>query len=385
MNTLAPEFSARPTDHSQIDLWKLHEDVCFGRAGGKVIWQPRILAWYDDKIFFKQPLPEKYQGLSRADIYRSLGCSDRLYYFNECFESTEDPRVTVQRIDHGGGRFEVVWHTPVGDQRFEGINTPYSRWHEPIKWPIADERDMKIATWRRRHMNWRFNQATYDRLCKQYAGLGAPTMFICRTSIQQLFVEDMNVEPAIMALYDYPEVCEAYFEALEVCHARMIEVINACPIKIINYGDNIHASVTTPDLFRKYIQPIYQRRTEQLHKAGKFVHSHFDGNVKPLLPLMKDCGLDGIEAITPLPQGDVTLEETKASLGDELFLLDGIPAVYFDTTYPEQVLVECAKRCIELFAPKLVLGISDEISATGDIERVRLVGRIVDDYNASLR
>jgi len=32
--------------------------------------------------------------------------------------------------------------------------------------------------------------------------------------------------------------------------------------------------------------------------------------------------------------------------------------------------------------PKLILGISDEMSSRGDIERIRLVGRVVDDYNA---
>lgn len=380
MSTATP----RPTDHSQLDLWKLHEDVCYGRAGGKIIWQPRILAWYDDKIFFKQPLPAKYQGMSRAEIYRSLGCSDRLYYFNACFEAHEDPRVECQIKTETDGTVTTTFHTPVGDQQIIGKRTPFSPWPEPIKWPIADEQDMKIATWRRQHTTWSFNTQTYQRLCQEYAGLGAPTMFICRTSIQQLFVEDMNVEPAIMALYDYPDVCEAYFEALEECHLRMVDVINACPINLINYGDNIHSSVTTPDLFKQHILKRYQVRTEKLHKAGKWVCSHFDGNVKPLLPIMKDCGLDGIEAITPLPQGDVTLEETKQALGDQLFLLDGIPAVYFDHTYSQQVLADCVKKCLDLFAPKLVLGISDEISSTGDIERVRLVGQIVDDYNASL-
>ena len=37
-----------------------------------------------------------------------------------------------------------------------------------------------------------------------------------------------------------------------------------------------------------------------------------------------------------------------------------------------------------MFAPKLVLGISDEISSHGDLERIRLVGKIVDGYNAQL-
>jgi hypothetical protein len=65
-----------------------------------------------------------------------------------------------------------------------------------------------------------------------------------------------------------------------------------------------------------------------------------------------------------------------------MFLLDGIPAVYFDHTYSEQELLDCTRKCIDLFAPRLVLGISDEISSHGDIDRIRAVGRVVDEYNA---
>ena len=45
-------------------------------------------------------------------------------------------------------------------------------------------------------------------------------------------------------------------------------------------------------------------------------------------------------------------------------------------------LTECDHRIIDLFAPRLVLGISDELPSTGDIERIRLLARIVDEYNA---
>ena len=193
----------------------------------------------------------------------------------------------------------------------------------------------------------------------------------------------MGVEEAVFALHDYPAVCERYFEALAVTQERLIEVINASPIRYINFGDNVHARLCTPELFRKYMLPAYQRRCELLHRAGKFVHSHWDGDCGPLLPLARETGLDGIEAITPIPQGDVTLEEVKSALG-EMFLIDGIPAIYFDHTFSEQTLVDCAKRVIDLFAPNLILGASDEISSTGDIERVRLVTQVVDDYNASL-
>jgi hypothetical protein len=98
----------------------------------------------------------------------------------------------------------------------------------------------------------------------------------------------------------------------------------------------------------------------------------------------RETGLDGIEAITPVPQGDVTLEQIREGLGDRMFLMDGIPAILFDDTYPVEDLVEVTERLIERFAPRLVLGISDEISSTGDIERIRVVGEIVDRYNSGV-
>ena len=181
---------------------------------------------------------------------------------------------------------------------------------------------------------------------------------------------------------DWPEACEEYFAALNTSHERLIEVINASPVEIINFGENIHGGTLSPKLFLKYHLPACQRRCERLHAAGKFVHSHWVGDTRQILRYARQTGLDGIEAITPLPQGDVTLEEIKAGLGDEMFLLDGIPAVYFDTTFSVETLKDCTRRLIELFAPKLVLGISDEISSTGDIDRVKIVGEIVDEYNA---
>jgi hypothetical protein len=145
---------------------------------------------------------------------------------------------------------------------------------------------------------------------------------------------------------------------------------------------NLHCGTLPPEWFKQFILPSYQRRCEKLHTAGKFVHSHWDGDTKAFLPFAKETGLDGIEAITPQPQGDVTLEEIKYALGDDMFLLDGIPAILFDEIYDTRMLEEYANKIIELFAPKLVLGISDEISSTGDIERIRIVGNVVDKHNS---
>jgi hypothetical protein len=366
-----------------MDFTKLHREVIRGEAGGKVIWQPRIGCWVTDRRFRGEPLPDPYEGMSLPDIYRHLGCSNRIYDFNACYRGHEDERVEIRREDISDTDFRVVIDTPVGGQVAIYRHSPNNPWARPIKWPVSGPDEMKVALWREEHRTWSWDQVTYEKLCADWEGVGAPTAFLPRVTVQKLYLDEMGVEGGVMALYDYPDVCKAYFEALNACHERLIEVVNASPIEIINFGDNIHSGTLSVPFFKEYVLPAYQRRCELLHAAGKFVHSHWDGDCRPLLPYAKETGLDGIEAITPQPQGDVTLEETKEALGD-MFLIDGIPAIYFDETYSPEVMLECARRCIDLFAPNLILGISDEISSTGDIERIRMVGELVDEYNASL-
>ena len=119
-------------------------------------------------------------------------------------------------------------------------------------------------------------------------------------------------------------------------------------------------------------------RTAQLRAAGKYSFVHMDGSLKSLLPLMNQGGWDGIEAPTPAPQGDVTVEEIREALGDDTILLDGIPALFFLPSWPEADLYACAEKILALFKPsRLILGISDEPPPDADFERMARFGRWV--------
>jgi len=374
----------RPTDHANLDLAELHRSVIRGTSNGKIIWQPRIGCWISDKRFAGQPLPEPYEGMSPAEMFRHLKCSCRLYNpFNQCFQKIEDPRVTRTDEALSETDTQTTIETPVGKQTIVTRRHVTNRRLEHLKWEIASEEEMKVGVWRTENITWRFHQDKYDAFMPEWGDLGLPTMYIPRVTVQDLYLNTMGVEQAIFAIHDYPDTVEAYFAALNDCHDRLIDLVVESPFEIVNFGDNIHASTLPPELYETYVQPAYHRRCERLQAAGKFAHAHWDGDTGPLLPYAKQSMLDGIEAITPAPQGDVTLEQIKEGLGDDVFLIDGLPAIYFDEMFPVSVLQECTHRLIELFAPKLILGISDEISSTGDIERIRVVGEIVDEYNAS--
>jgi hypothetical protein len=61
-------------------------------------------------------------------------------------------------------------------------------------------------------------------------------------------------------------------------------------------------------------------------------------------------------------------------------LVDGIPATHFLPPFTRQEVEEFAHKVLDLFAPSLILGISDELPPGGDIEAVRMVSQMVRDY-----
>ena len=360
---------------------ELHRQVAFGQSNGKIIWQPRIGCWYTDKIFESTGLPEPYTGMDIFEVYYALGVSARLYQFNSCFKRIEHPKVKIAHNKLNETDSVTTIHTPVGRQIAvyrQSVNSPHLI---TLKWEVESLEELKVATWREENVTWEWDQTQFDYWMHKAGDLGAPTIYMPRMNIQCLYLEKMGIEKGVYALYEWPEQIKLFFMKLEENHDRLINLINHSPIDLINFGENVHAGTLSPNLFVKYHLPACQRRCEKLHAAGKFIYSHWDGDTRSLLSFLKESGLDGIEAITPQPQGDVTLEEVKDAFGEDLFLIDGLPAIYFDDLYSEEDLVECTHKIIDLFAPKLILGISDEISSSGDIERIRLVDYIVNEYN----
>ncbi len=360
-----------------MDDWERNERIFHRLPVSRVLWQPRIEHWYNVN---KQngTLPERYRESSLLDVFDDLGCSVRAYWaFNSCIRIEDDPRVTVESKS-GGDRDITITHTPVGD--LTAIHKRASLSHHPEKYPVVTPEDMRIMAWILEHRSVRFDETRYREACALVGRRTAPSIFISRINVMRLVIEFMGFENGLRALYEMPHDAERLIHVINETDDMLLDVICACPITIINFGDNVHQMLCPPPVFERYVLPEYCRRNDRLHRAGKKTYPHWDGDCRQLLPYVHDCGFDGYEAITPVPQGDVTLEEVRDAFGDDLILLDGIPCTDFLPSEPLDGLIERTRKCVEYFHPRLVLGISDELSPVGDIERVRLVSTIIAEY-----
>ncbi len=346
----------------------------------RVLWQPRIYYWYNGRTA-DGTMPEKYRGKSMLDIYDDLAASPRycpevlgISVFNMEVDDTvrvhsyeEDQNTITVRDTPVGSLHEVVRK---GERGSGGYHTEY-----PVKTP----EDMQVMKYILDHTRFSFDQAAFEKAEAAFGPRGVVQTYYPRSPYQRLLITYMGWQNTIYALNDHPAETEAFMAAIEQWDDGMYEVILKSSVQILNLGENIDAHIDSPGLYEKYFIPYYKKRVGQLHQAGKFCHIHMDGALKPLLPLLNEPGFDGIEAATPLPQGDVTLEQLKEAMGDTI-LLDGIPAILFLPQYSEQELIDFATRVLDLFAPNLILGISDELPPPADIEKVRLISDLVEDY-----
>jgi len=355
-----------------MSFYEMNLAVFRGEDPGGVLWQPRLEFWYRVNQI-RGTLPPEYQEASLLNVYDDCMASVR-YFTRPLKVRYHSVQIRQEWLDDK--RLAQYWETPVGTLRevrhYDEWNL--SGYRDEFKVKTAD--DLRVLEYIVQDEEWYWDQEQYEADLNKVGERGAPQFYFRRSPLQGLFIEHMGFEQTIYALHDDPECVEHYLEVAARADDALYELLCSSPVPILNFGENIDAHMDPPTIWNARLLPYYRERAAQLRDAGKYVHIHIDGSMKPLLPYLQHCPWHGIEAATPRPQGDVTIEELKEALGP-LVLLDGIPAVYFLPSYPVETLVACVKRLVEQFYPRLVLGISDEIPPDGDIGRVKMVGELV--------
>jgi hypothetical protein len=348
-----------------------------GKPVPHVLFQPRFEPWYHWHKIFNQ-MPAVYEGMSVRDLYDHLGVSMRyMHYYTGIPDPVSliyTPEVKIREHITEAESWRI-FETPYGELTQKSKKTIDQEWRE-VEHAAKSVADLKALRWLIRHIQYSFSVEKY-RVGEEFVGeRGIAQFWLPKSPYQALAQSWMKLEHLVLALADDPGEVEETMQVIDESYEPLYEQIcSASVAKIINLGENLHEALFSHRYFEKYYLPWYAKRIGQLKQAGIFSHLHLDGYFHSLLKYLKDLPFDGLEALTPVPQGDVTLEEMKAAIGDKV-LLDGIPAVLFMDTYTRDELMETTEKIIQLFAPRLVLGASDEVpEGTGQeaMERVRLV------------
>lgn len=345
-----------------------------------VLWQPRLETWIDYHRK-KGTLPKPFRGLDNLEIYDALRCSVR--YAASCgiikYYEPEEVEEFEEWLDEN--HHAKVIRIPEGELRtiHRVIRERGEVKNDRVKeFAVKTEKDLRVLIGLINRERFRADLEEFERAVRKVGHRAEPTIFLSGSGFTDLIKWWCGLANTFYLLYDHPKIVEEYLKACDLRDERLIEAALKLPCRIFNLGDHITNEFTPPPILERYLLPRWQRISKWLSQEGRFVHSHWDGNVRLLLPYLKKTGLHGVEALTPKPQGDIELEEIKEAVGERMVVLDLIPAIYFLPGYPLKEILEFTKKVIDMFAPRLILGVSDEISEVGQIEKIEAISEFID-------
>ena len=350
----------------------------------RVFFQPRIEPW----LWLAREenrLPEGFRDEDMRDIYRRLGMSMRYmhYYTGQPGPIERSLSDEVKVTDEQDGDIRRTRHDTPHGPLFQTHRRTIDRTWRQMDFPVKTPEDLPRLAWLVGQQQISFNPDKF-RAGSEYLGdLGEPQFFMPKSPYFAMAQAWMKYEDFIYALVDAPAAVEDCMRAIDEGYDRLYEEIIASGLtRILNLGENVAMAYLSPQYWEDYCIPWYEKRMGQLKKAGLFTHIHIDGYFRPLLPTLSSLPFDGIEALTPEPQGDVAIEEMHEAMGGKI-LLDGIPATHFLAHTPFEDLQRDVEKLVDLFHPGLVLGISDEIPQASDDEgarRLEWVAEFCRDY-----
>ncbi|MCX8116666.1 MAG: hypothetical protein N3G78_01875 [Desulfobacterota bacterium] len=191
-------------------------------------------------------------------------------------------------------------------------------------------------------------------------------------------------EPAafFLELYDHPKELRQLSEDMEPYFEQLIRIHALSPAEVVHFGANYDEMITYPPFFREHLLPTLQRCSEVLHRHGKFLLSHCDGENQGLLDLIRESGIDVAEAFCPHPMTKVTLSEARKAFQGKVTIFGGIPSIaLLESAMSDEAFENFMARLFEEIAPgdRFILSVSDTTPPDAKFERLLRIREMVNE------
>jgi len=387
--------------------WTLRERVTATLAGEKPDRPPfidRLEIWYETH-HRAGTLPEEFTGLSLTEVHQAVGFGQEKFISANGYRlqgveviSRFEGEVVYHEVDPVLNYFPQVWDlvpnerggvtvidfiTPVGtvSVQYEILDDMIARGMEGYlkKHLIQEEADYRTILYILERMEYVPQFEKFFEEDAKLGDMGFPVLYLQRIPFQQVLLEYLGEAPLFYALQDCPGRVKELLALVDEKFTASLHVLAECPALYVECPDNLHGLMTTPKLFAEYCLPYYQRYAEILHGQGKKFGSHTDGEVKPLLGLLAESGLDVCESFSPDPLTQCTFEEAWNAWREGPIIWGGIPSPILEERTREDEFRDYVERVLQTMGDgRIILGVGDMVMGNNSIERVRYIAERIE-------
>ena len=293
--------------------------------------------------------------------------------------ATHTPNVVTETrryVENGHARVRTTRHTPLGDLWEVSQPAGFTSWRLErfFKGPEDYKRLLFLVNDQR-------HEPAYEAFAEAERAFGHDAIFragIAGNPLHQIMVHWMGVETFAVEWAERRDEILTLYHAMVQQHRRIYPLVAQSPASHANYGGNEVPAMMGLERFEQYVVPLYNEAAEVLHRHGKLIGTHLDGNNRLWAKAVADSALDYIEAFTPAPDTDMTLAEALAAWPDKVLWINFPSSLHLA---PIEAIEEATRQLIRDAAPgnRLIIGITEDIPADRWQANMLAISRVIDD------
>ena len=384
--------------------------VLRGEIPRRLPFVTRLETWYTAHQR-SRTLPEKFHGLTLDEVHRAVGVG-RLKFsvpyryrlngveLRATFNGEELARLTDPVVENFPGLWDLVPTDRAGITRTELVTLagrlslthvlleegvfngtdPYLKEHL-----VKNEDDLRVVAYILERAEF---VPAFDKIKAEEAQIGADGLvvpLVQRIPFQQVLLEYLGEINLFYALHDSPGMVRRLLDLLDRQLLDALGRLAGLDVPYVEFPDNLHGLMTNPKLFREYCLPAYRKYSDLLHRQGKKAGSHTDGDIRTLLGLLADSGLDVCESVSPAPLTSLPFREVNRAWRGKPLLWGGLPTPILEEKTSEAEFQAYLDDLLAAIDQPLILGLVDLFLRHNSIDRVETIARRVEDLDLPAR
>jgi hypothetical protein len=272
---------------------------------------------------------------------------------------TPNVRVTRMRYEEAGRDLErTVYATPHGDLATLEQPAGFTSWRlEHLFKGPSDYKALRFL------VDDRVLEPDYGPVAeaaRRYGDEGIVRCDIGLTPLQEIMTHWMGLESFGIEWAERRDEVLALYQAMVERQCEAWDLVARSPASIANYGGNEIPEAFGLGRFEHWVVPLYDGAAEVLHRHGKLLGAHLDGNNRAWAQSVARSGLDYVEAFTPSPDTDMSLSDALCAWPGKVVWANFPSSVHL----AGEAAVEAVARCMIRDARpgnRFVLGITEDV------------------------
>lgn len=199
--------------------------------------------------------------------------------------------------EKGKGLVKTQYSTPMGDLFTLTEPSGYTTWTHERLFKTPD--DYKALLFLIRDTVYTPDYNNVFQMTKELGGDYVVRDSLPSEPLQSLMSHYMGMETYCYQWMDNRDDVLKLYDALVENARKVYSLVAEGPLLFANYGGNVTPQIVGLNNFIKYYVPHYQEAAEVLHKKGKRIGCHLDGNNTQIMTAVSETELDYIEAYDP--------------------------------------------------------------------------------------